>query len=183
MNISSTEFKDVFVIEPKVFSDSRGYFFESFNMREFQKQTKLETIFVQDNQSYSSYGTLRGLHFQTGDSAQAKLVRVLSGKVLDVIVDLRRDSATFKKTFSLELSSENKKQLFVPRGFAHGFVVLSEKAEFFYKCDNYYNSQAEGGLYFADEDLAINWLVPAEKIILSDKDQKLPRLKEIVDRL
>lgn len=179
----STDLKDLYVIEPKVFMDARGYFFESFNNKDFQVGVLQETIFVQDNQSKSSYGTLRGLHFQNGNSAQAKLVRVLSGSVLDVVVDLRPGSPTFKKSYSIELSAENKKQLFVPRGFAHGFVVLSETAEFFYKCDNYYNPQDEGGLLYSDPDLNINWKVPHDQLILSDKDKKNPTVKEYLKSL
>lgn len=183
MNVIPTDFKDVFILEPKVFSDSRGYFFESFNAKNFYSQTGLDISFVQDNQSQSSYGTIRGLHFQKGESAQTKLVRVLTGKILDVIVDLRPDSETLGKSFSIELSSENKRQLFIPRGFAHGFSVLSEKAEFFYKCDNYYNPHAEGGVFFADEELAINWIIPSDQIILSEKDKALPRLDEVLKSL
>lgn len=178
MPFIKTEFNGLFVLEPIVFSDTRGYFFESFNQKKFEVETGLLISFVQDNQSKSSYGTLRGLHFQRGEAAQAKLVRVLSGSVLDVVVDLRQDSPTFKKYYSIELSAENKRQLFVPRGFAHGFVVLSEAAEFFYKCDNYYNPQAESGLFFADKDLNIDWKVPHDKLILSDKDKKNYTLTE-----
>lgn len=179
MAFQRTEFKDLFCFEPLVFSDSRGYFFESFNLKSFQAETNLNVNFVQDNQSKSTYGALRGLHFQKGDDAQAKLVRVLSGKVLDVVLDLRPDSSTFKKSFTIELSAENKKQLFVPRGFAHGFIVLSESAEFFYKCDNFYNAQAEGGIYFADPELKIDWKVPIDKIVLSEKDRNLPVLADL----
>lgn len=178
MPFVNNEIKDLYVFEPKVFEDTRGYFFESFNLNTFRTETGLTVNFVQDNQSKSSYGTLRGLHFQKGEAAQAKLVRVLSGSVLDVVVDLRPDSPTFKKSFTIELSAENKKQLFVPRGFAHGFIVLSETAEFFYKCDNYYNPQAEGGLLFSDTDLSIDWRVPHDQLVLSEKDKKNPTLKE-----
>jgi dTDP-4-dehydrorhamnose 3,5-epimerase len=183
MPFLKTDLKDLYLFEPKVFEDSRGYFFESFNQNVFEKETNLKNHFVQDNQSKSSYGTLRGLHFQKADAAQAKLVRVVSGRVLDVVVDLRPNSTTFKKSYSIELSAENKKQLFVPRGFAHGFVVLSETAEFFYKCDNYYNPQAEGGLLFSDPDLNIDWKVPHDQLILSDKDKKNPTLKEYLKNL
>jgi dTDP-4-dehydrorhamnose 3,5-epimerase len=178
MPFIKTEISDLFIFEPKFFEDSRGCFFESYNHKLFQNEAEIETVFVQDNQSKSSYGALRGLHFQKGDAAQAKLVRVLSGSVLDVVIDLRPNSPTFKKSYSIELSAENKKQLFVPRGFAHGFVVLSETAEFLYKCDNYYNPQAEGGLLFSDPDLNIDWKVPNDQLILSDKDKKNPTLKE-----
>jgi dTDP-4-dehydrorhamnose 3,5-epimerase len=183
MPFLATEFSDLYVFEPKVFEDSRGYFFESYNQKQFESDTGLKVNFVQDNQSKSSYGTLRGLHFQKGDAAQAKLVRVISGKVLDVVVDLRKDSKTFKKSFGIELSAENKKQLFVPRGFAHGFVVLSETAEFFYKCDNFYNAQAEGGLFYGDPDLKIDWIVRHEDLILSEKDKKNLHLKDILPTL
>jgi dTDP-4-dehydrorhamnose 3,5-epimerase len=183
MPVLKTAFQDLYIVEPKVFADSRGYFLESFNQNVFDTETGLKIRFIQDNQSKSSYGTLRGLHFQNGESAQAKLVRVISGIVLDVVVDLRPDSSTFKKSYSIELSSENKKQLFVPRGFAHGFVVLSETAEFFYKCDNYYNPQAEGGLLFSDPDLNIDWKVPHDQLILSDKDKKNPTLNEYLKNL
>ena len=183
MLYQTTPIKDLYLFNPKVFADSRGYFFESFNQKVFQKETGLNPSFVQDNQSKSAYGTLRGLHFQKGDSAQAKLVRVLSGRVLDVVVDLRPDSLTFKKSFAVELSSENQTQMFVPRGFAHGFVVLSDTAEFFYKCDNYYDFKSEGGLLFNDPELNIDWGVPSDKLILSEKDKLLPTLKEYLKNL
>ena len=183
MPFHKTNLKDLYIFEPKVFEDARGYFFESYNRSVFEFEIGIKNIFVQDNQSKSIYGTLRGLHFQQGDAAQAKLVRVLSGSVLDVVVDLRPNSLTFKKSYSIELSAENKKQLFIPRGFAHGFVVLSETAEFFYKCDNYYNPQAEGGLLFSDPDLNIDWRVPHDQLILSDKDKKNPTLKEYLKSL
>jgi dTDP-4-dehydrorhamnose 3,5-epimerase len=179
MAIYKTEFLDLYIFEPKVFEDARGYFFESFNQKDFETETGITKPFVQDNQSKSAYGTLRGLHFQRGDAAQAKLVRVISGKVLDVLVDLRSESSTYKKSYSIELSAENKRQLYVPRGFAHGFVVLSESAEFFYKCDNYYNPSVEGGINFADTDLNIDWKIPKDKLILSEKDKKLPFLKDL----
>jgi len=179
MPFIATNFKGLFYFEPKVFEDQRGYFFESFNQKSFENETGEKCTFVQDNQSKSNYGTLRGLHFQKGSAAQAKLVRVISGKVLDVVVDLRSDSSTFKRSFSIELSAENKKQLYVPRGFAHGFVVLSETAEFVYKCDNYYNPQFESGINYNDPDLKIDWMVPREKLLLSDKDKILPFLKDL----
>lgn len=180
MLFKETEFNGLLICEPLVYSDARGYFFESFNQKAFEKKG---LSFVQDNQSKSFYGTLRGLHFQKGEAAQGKLVRVLSGCVLDVVVDLRIGSPTFKKHYSIELSAENKKQLYIPRGFAHGFVVLSEVAEFFYKCDNYYFPQAEGGLYYADKELNIDWKVPHDKLILSDKDKKNPTLTEYLKDL
>ncbi len=180
MPFIATPFKDLWVFEPKVFEDSRGYFFESFNQKEFETSTNLSTRFIQDNQSKSDYGVLRGLHFQKGEFAQAKLVRVLSGAVLDVVLDIRRNSDTFGQHFSIELSAENRKQLFVPRGFAHGFAVISETTEFFYKCDNYYAPKQEGGIIFNDADLQINWQIPTEKVVISDKDWKLSTWKEFL---
>jgi dTDP-4-dehydrorhamnose 3,5-epimerase len=179
MEIIKTALVDCFVIRPAVFTDARGYFFESFNAQRFNETSGLDVHFVQDNQSFSSYGVLRGLHFQNGEHAQAKLVRVLKGEVLDVAVDLRAGSPTFGQYHSVLLSEENKLQFFVPRGFAHGFVVLSEQAEFFYKCDNYYNKASEGGLHYADPDLNIDWQVPAESLLVSEKDEVLPFLKSL----
>lgn len=172
MNIVETDFKDLFVCNPKLMEDQRGYFFESFNSRTFLEKTGLNINFVQDNQSKSGYGVLRGLHMQTGEHAQAKLVRVLTGKVLDVAVDLRPDEPTFGRYFSLELSAENKQQLFIPRGFAHGFVVLSETAEFFYKCDNFYYPESEMGIIYNDEDLKIDWKLKPLEISISEKDNQ-----------
>ena len=168
MKVQETNLKGCFIIEPTVFKDNRGYFFESFNKEVFNKEIG-DTTFVQDNQSYSKRGTIRGLHFQKGRHAQAKLVRVLSGKVLDVAVDLRKGSATYGQHISVELSAENKKQLFVPRGFAHGFSVLSETAEFFYKCDNLYNKESEGGIVFNDSDLNIDWGIPENEVLVFTK--------------
>lgn len=179
MKVEETPLKDCFIIHNKVFRDERGYFFESFNKKTFQEHTGLEVDFVQDNQSRSQYGVLRGLHFQRGGHAQAKLVRVLEGKVLDVAVDLRKDSPSFGKSFCLELSDTSDTQLFVPRGFAHGFVVLSESATFFYKCDNYYNKESEGGLAYNDAELAIDWQVDTASLILSEKDRANPGFKEL----
>ncbi len=179
MEFKSTGFEELFVCEPKVIGDKRGYFFEAFNYQEFKQKTGLTISFVQDNQSLSGYGVLRGLHFQTGNHAQAKLVRVLKGNVLDVVVDIRPGSQTYGKYFSIELSEENKKQLFVPRGFAHGFIVLSEHAEFFYKCDNFYNPESEDGIFYNDPVLNIDWKLPEDKIIVSDKDSKHRLFKEI----
>lgn len=179
MRVVETELKGCFLIEPKVFEDKRGYFFESFNLQKFKEQSGVEVNFVQDNQSMSKFGVLRGLHFQKGEFAQAKLVRVLSGKVLDVAVDLRKGSPTYGESFSVELSAENKKQLFIPRGFAHGFVVLSDEAEFFYKCDNYYAPQADGGVKYNDEELAIDWGLKDEELVVSDKDMELPTLNQL----
>lgn len=156
MRIEQTPLQGCVIIHDTVFEDERGYFFESFNAQRFQEQTGVKTSFVQDNQSRSGKGTLRGLHFQTGEFAQAKLVRVLRGEVLDVAVDLRRSSATFGQHFSIVLSETSRTQLYIPRGFAHGFVVLSETADFFYKCDNYYNKSADGGILFNDPSLQID---------------------------
>ncbi len=183
MKIEQTPLQDCYIINDTVFPDSRGYFFESFNTKTFEKLTGIKAEFVQDNQSASTYGVLRGLHFQKGDAAQAKLVRVLEGSVLDVAVDLRKYSSTFGNAFSLELTAENHKQLYIPRGFAHGFIVLSDTAVFFYKCDNYYNKEAEGGVHYNDPDLKINWQVPAEKLILSDKDKQNPYFADILSIL
>ena len=169
MQIIETEIKGVLIIEPRVFYDNRGYFFESFNAREFAKVMPA-TNFVQDNQSFSSYGVLRGLHFQRGESAQSKLVRVLYGEVLDVAVDLRPDSNTYLKHFKILLSEENKKQLFIPKGFAHGFVVLSETATVLYKCDEFYNPIAEDGLMYDDPKLNIDWVLEKKDLIINEKD-------------
>lgn len=176
MELITTPLDGCYIVKPAVFPDPRGYFFESFNEQRFNEKTGLNIHFVQDNQSMSSYGVLRGLHFQKGEHAQAKLVRVLKGEVLDVAVDLRPGSATYGQHYSVVLSEENKLQFFVPRGFAHGFVVLSEQAEFFYKCDNYYNKSSEGGLHYADPALNIDWQVPSEQLLVSDKDRVLPGL-------
>lgn len=173
MPFVKTDIEDLLIFEPQVWEDDRGYFYESFNANTF-KAAGINSQFVQDNQAKSSYGVLRGLHYQTGEFAQAKLVRVISGKVLDVAVDLRPDSKTYGKSFSIILSAENKKQLFVPRGFAHGYAVLSETAEFFYKCDNFYHKEAEGGLIFNDEHLSIDWQLQAKDIVLSEKDKLQP---------
>jgi len=178
MNLTETDFKDLFVCEPMVFGDARGYFFEAFNERLFNQKSGLKVNFIQDNQSFSAYGVLRGLHMQKGEFAQAKLVRVLKGKVLDVVVDLRKDEPTYSKHYSIILSAENKKQLFIPRGFAHGFVVLSEEAEFFYKCDNFYNSGSEAGILYDDSELDINWMLQRKQIIVSAKDQKNQKFSE-----
>jgi len=180
MIFSETGLSGCFVIEPKIFEDSRGYFMESFNQKRFSEGIGLNISFIQDNQSFSNQGVLRGLHYQRGEYAQAKLVRVLSGRVLDVAVDLRKDSATFGEHIAVELSAENKKQFFVPRGFAHGFVVLSKTAEFFYKCDNYYNKESEGGIIYNDTTLKIDWKLPKEKIKLFGKDLDLPTFEAAV---
>lgn len=182
MNIIKTDIEGLLVIEPRVFGDSRGYFFESYNTKAFEEVVGNVT-FVQDNESKSSYGVVRGLHFQKPPYAQAKLVRVVKGKVLDVAVDLRKNSPTFGKYVAMELSEENHRQMFIPRGFAHGFSVLSEEVIFQYKCDNYYAPQSEGAVAWDDPDLAIDWQVPSDKVILSEKDSKHPMLKDIKDSL
>lgn len=168
--IESTFIPDLYVITPRIFHDKRGYFFESYNKQLLQKY-QINYDFVQDNQARSTYGVLRGLHFQLNPYAQTKLVRVTEGRVLDVVVDLRSGSPTYGQHFSIELSADNKKQLLVPRGFAHGYLVLSDTAEFVYKCDNYYNKAAEGGLLFNDPELNIDWQLPEQDLIISDKDK------------
>ena len=173
MKVKETFLKGCFIIEPKIFKDSRGYFFESFNQREFNNITGLNVNFVQDNEALSDKGVLRGLHFQKDEFAQAKLVRVIKGCVQDVVVDIRPNSKTFGKYFSIMLSGENKKQLFVPKGFAHGYCVLEDNTLFEYKCDNYYNSESEGGILFNDKDLNIDWNLDKDEILLSDKDKQL----------
>lgn len=175
MRVIETAIEGAIIIEPKVFSDDRGYFFESFSQKEFEEKV-CNTVFVQDNESKSTYGVLRGLHFQKMPYAQSKLVRVVKGKVLDVAVDIRKGSPTFGKHVAVELSEDNKLQFFVPRGFAHGFVVLSEEAIFQYKCDNYYTPQSEGGIIWNDPALNIDWQIPLEDVILSGKDEINPLL-------
>jgi dTDP-4-dehydrorhamnose 3,5-epimerase len=177
MNIQSTPLDGCIILKPAVFGDERGYFYESFNQQKFNDLTGSNTVFVQDNQSFSTKGVLRGLHLQKGGSAQAKLVRVVKGEVLDVAVDLRVNSKTYGQHFGVRLSEENNLQFFVPRGFAHGFVVLSDDAIFQYKCDNYYDKAAEGGLHFADPALAIDWILPSDQLIVSAKDVELPNLE------
>ncbi|RAJ14166.1 dTDP-4-dehydrorhamnose 3,5-epimerase [Arenibacter echinorum] len=177
MKTTETKLKGCFVLEPIVFKDDRGYFFESFNANTFNASVGQKINFVQDNQSFSSKGVVRAIHYQTGEFAQAKLVRVLSGRVLDIAVDLRQDSSTFGQHIAIELSAENKKQLFVPRGFGHGFSVLSDTAEFFYKCDNFYNKASEGGIIYNDPELNIDWKLPINEIKVSQKDLELPTLE------
>ena len=177
MNVIKTVIDDVVIIEPKVFGDHRGYFFESFSQREFCEKVR-KVDFVQDNESKSSYGVLRGLHFQKPPFCQSKLVRVVKGAVLDVAVDIRRGSPTFGQHVAVELTEDNHRQLFVPRGFAHGFVVLTDEAVFQYKCDNFYAPQAEGAIAWDDPDLGIDWQVSVDKFILSAKDSINPRLKD-----
>ena len=177
MVVVETNLEDCLVLKPKVNHDERGYFYESFNQKIFNNILNYNVNFVQDNQTYSTKGVLRGLHFQKGDFAQAKLVRVTQGNVLDIVVDLRKKSSSFGQSFSCELSDQNQKQLFVPKGFAHGFVVLSETAIFQYKCDNYYNKESEGGIIYNDSDLNIDWILPANKLIISQKDLELDNFK------
>lgn len=174
MIVTKTNLEGCIVIEPKKYYDDRGYFFESFNESVFQKETNTLTRFVQDNQSFSTYGVLRGLHAQIGDYAQAKLVRVLEGEVLDVALDARIDSPTYGQHFAIKLSAENGLQLFIPRGFLHGFVVLSKTAQFFYKCDNVYNKDAETGVIYNDPQIGVDWILPKEDLVISDKDILLP---------
>lgn len=177
MDIIKTNIEGVVIIEPKVFNDSRGYFFESYSDEWFKKNV-CNTTFIQDNESKSSYGVLRGLHFQKGRASQSKLVRVVSGAVLDVAVDIRKGSPTFGHHVSAMLTGENKRQFFVPRGFAHGFIVVSDEAVFQYKCDNYYAPSEEGAIMWNDPDLGIDWKMDASKLILSDKDKAHPLLKD-----
>jgi dTDP-4-dehydrorhamnose 3,5-epimerase len=177
MPFHKTEFPGLLVFEPTVFKDSRGYFFESYNEKTFLDEN-IDLRFVQDNQSSSSYGVVRGLHYQLSPHAQTKLVRVLYGTILDVAVDIRKNSPTFSRVFSIELSAENKKQLMIPPGFAHGFSVLSERAEVFYKCDTFYSKESETGIRYNDPVLNIDWKIPAEKIIVSEKDEQLPLLAQ-----
>lgn len=179
MQFTTCHIPGLLVVEPKVFEDSRGYFFESFNQKLFAEHG-IDCQFVQDNQSKSSYGVIRGLHFQENPHSQAKLVRVLNGSILDVAVDIRKDSPTYGKHFSIELTSDNKKQLWVPAGFAHGFSVLSETAIVLYKCDQFYNKASEGGVRWDDIDLNIDWRIPTDKAVISEKDQKLPSFKDLV---
>ena len=177
MKFTETKLKGCFILEPNIIKDERGYFMESFNEKTFQEGIGQKVIFVQDNQSFSGKGVLRGLHYQCAEHAQAKLVRVLQGEVLDVAVDLRPDSKTYGQYESIILSGENQKQFFVPRGFAHGFLVLSETATFFYKCDNLYNAASEAGLIYNDKTVNIDWNFPLNELIISDKDQILPNLE------
>jgi dTDP-4-dehydrorhamnose 3,5-epimerase len=179
MKVRETGLEGCLVLEPSVFDDGRGYFFESFNQKTFEEKTGINVPFVQDNQSMSQRGVLRGLHFQKGEHAQAKLVRVIKGRVLDVAVDVRPNSPTYGKTFSIELSEENKLQLYVPRGFAHGFSVLEDNTIFSYKCDNYYNKASEGGIMYNDSQLNIDWKLDENEIMLSEKDKVLSIFKSL----
>ena len=175
MSFIKTEFPGLIIIEPTVFKDSRGYFFESYNENNF-KAAGIDIQFVQDNQSKSSYGVIRGLHYQLAPHAQTKLIRALSGSILDVVVDMRKGSPTFCSVFSIELSAANNKQLLIPSGFAHGFSVLSETAEVMYKCDAFYHKESEAGILFNDAELNIDWKIPADKALVSDKDMQHPAL-------
>lgn len=179
MKVTKTFIEGLLLIEPDVHGDSRGYFMESFNARTFREATGIDADFVQDNESKSSYGVVRGLHFQRPPHAQAKLVRVVEGRVLDVAVDLREGSETYGQHFAVELSEENHFQMYIPKGFAHGFSVLSEKVVFQYKCDDYYAPETEGALAWDDPDLAIDWRIPHESVRLSEKDKNHPRLKDL----
>ncbi|WP_178991319.1 dTDP-4-dehydrorhamnose 3,5-epimerase [Winogradskyella schleiferi] len=178
MTVKETKLKGCFIIEPQVFKDKRGYFIESYNQATFFAEIGVNINFVQDNESKSSKGVLRGLHYQCGEHAQSKLVRVVKGKVLDVVVDVRKNSPTFGEHVSVELSGENKTQFFVPKGFAHGFLVLEDDTIFSYKCDNFYNKASEAGIMYNDEDLAIDWRFSKEDLIISDKDLVLPTFKD-----
>lgn len=180
MKVIKTAIEDVVIIEPDVFGDSRGYFFESYSQKKFDEQV-CPVRFVQDNESKSKYGVLRGLHFQKGKDAQSKLVRVVKGRVLDVAVDIRKGSPTFGKYVAVELTEDNHRQLFVPRGFAHGFSVLSEEVIFQYKCDNLYAPESEGAIAWNDPDIGIDWQLPAEDVLLSAKDSAHPMLKDAED--
>jgi dTDP-4-dehydrorhamnose 3,5-epimerase len=177
MPFIKTEFPGLLVFEPTVFEDSRGYFFESFNEKIF-KDEGIDIRWVQDNQSSSMFGVIRGLHYQLPPNAQSKLIRVLRGKILDVVVDIRKGSPTYGKSFCKVLSAKNKRQLFIPKGFAHGFSVLSKKAEVMYKCDAFYNKDAEGGILYNDPELVIDWRIPVEEAMVSDKDKMLPHLSD-----
>ena len=177
MEVITTAIEGLVIIEPKVFKDARGYFFESFSQREFEEKVR-KVNFVQDNESKSCYGVIRGLHFQKPPHAQAKLVRVIKGRVLDVAVDIRKGSPTYGKHVAVELTEDNHRQFFIPKGFAHGFAVLSETAVFQYKCDEFYHPEADGGISITDESLGINWQIPTEEAILSEKDTKHPNLKD-----
>ena len=180
MEVIKTDIEDVLIIEPRVFGDARGYFFESFNAREFAEKTGIQVSFVQDNESMSHYGVLRGLHYQQPPYAQSKLVRVVKGCVLDVAVDIRKGSPTFGQHVAVELSAESHRQFYMPKGIAHGFSVLSDEVIFQYKCDEFYAPQSEGAIAWDDPDLAIDWQLPVDKIILSEKDCHHPYLRDIV---
>jgi dTDP-4-dehydrorhamnose 3,5-epimerase len=181
MNIIKTPIEGLLILEPKVHGDTRGYFFESYNMRHLQELTGYDTPFVQDNQARSVKNVLRGLHYQNHPTPQAKLIRVLEGAIWDVALDIRKNSPTYGQWYGLELSAENKLQFLIPHGFAHGYAVLTETSEVFYKCDNFYDKSAEGGVYFNDPSLNIDWRIDVSKAIISEKDQKQPLLKDAVN--
>lgn len=178
MNVINTPLEGLLILEPKVFTDDRGYFFESYNMQVLASDSGYTIPFVQDNQARSVKNVLRGLHYQNTPTPQAKLIRVLEGSIWDVAVDIRKRSPTYKQWFGIELSAENKRQLLIPHGFAHGYAVLTDTSEVFYKCDNFYNKTAEGGIYFADPELGIDWKINLSDAIISDKDQKQPMFKD-----
>lgn len=180
MNVINTDIQDVKIIEPRIFGDARGYFFESFSERDLLSQTGITVSFIQDNESKSRYGVVRGLHFQKPPYAQAKLVRVVYGKVLDVAVDIRRNSPTYGHHVAVELSGDNHRQLFLPKGIAHGFAVLSDEVVFQYKCDEYYHPESEGAIAWDDPTLAIDWRLSKEDVILSEKDSHHPKFNEFV---
>jgi len=180
LELKQTPLKDCFLLKPSVFKDERGIFYETFNQKVFEKLTGLNIDFVQDNQSVSSKGVLRGLHFQHGEMAQAKLVRVVKGKVLDIVVDIRKNSETFGKSFSVVLDDLENLQLFVPKGFAHGFITLSDQSIFSYKCDNYYDKASESGIIYNDATLALDWHLPKDDFIISEKDLQLPPFQEAI---
>lgn len=180
MQVIPTPISDLLILKPRIFEDDRGYFFESFNALRFKEATGCNVDFVQDNESKSRFGVVRGLHFQKPPFAQSKLVRVVKGAVLDVAVDLRKNSPTYGRHYAVELTEENHLQFFIPRGFAHGFSVLSDEVVFQYKCDNYYNAQSEGALIWNDPDLNIDWMIPVDKVILSEKDKKHPRFNDFI---
>ena len=180
MNVIRTALEGVYIIEPRIFGDSRGYFFESFNARDFKEQVQQDVVFIQDNESKSCYGVVRGLHFQKPPFTQSKLVRVVKGAVLDVAVDIRQGSPTFGQHVAVELSEENHRQLFLSHGFAHGFSVLTPEAVFQYKCDNFYAPQSEGALAWDDPTLNIDWRIPADKVVLSEKDKHHPMFADFV---
>lgn len=179
MTLEKTHIEGCFVIRPKIFKDNRGYFFERYNQKEFEIKTSLSIKFVQENQSKSHKGVLRGLHFQEGEHAQAKLVSVIQGAIFDIVVDIRKDSKTFGQHFSIVLDSVENKQLFIPRGMAHGFLTLKNNTIFNYKCDNYYNKESEKGIIYNDSQLKIDWKYPEEKFLISDKDVKLPTFQSL----
>lgn len=180
MPLLKTEFPDLLIFKPKIWEDDRGYFFESYNQKVFE-QEGVKINFIQDNQARSGYGVIRGLHYQLAPYAQTKLIRVLSGAILDVVIDIRQQSPTYGKVYTIELSAENKKQLLVPKGFAHGYSVITETAEVFYKCDEFYNKESEGGIAYNDSELNIDWQIPEEKAIVSEKDKHYPGLKDCVN--